>query len=142
MSRASGGCLCGAVLYTMSGPLRPVVFCHCEQCRRTSGHHVAATACGVDDLVINNDEGLRWYRSSEYAERGFCKRCGGNLFFRPFHGKHVSVMAGTLDTPTGLEGAAHIFVDSKSDYYLIGDGLPQHAGDDDLETLECEHGDP
>lgn len=130
--QASGGCLCGAVRYTMSGARRPIVYCHCEQCRRTSGHHVAATACGEDELTITRDDGLRWYRSSEYAERGFCKRCGGNLFFRPMDRDYVSVMAGTLDAPTGLSAAAHIFVDSKLDYYEILDGLPQHAGDADV----------
>ena len=38
-------CLCKGVHYEVHGPLRPVVFCHCEMCRRTSGHFVAATAC-------------------------------------------------------------------------------------------------
>lgn len=131
--KTAGGCLCGAVRYMMSGARRPVVFCHCEQCRRTSGHHVAATACREDDLTITSDAGLRWYRSSEYAERGFCNRCGGNLFYRPMHREYVSVMAGTLDAPTGLSGAAHIFVGSKSDYYEIGDGLVQYTGDYDVD---------
>ena len=134
----SGSCLCGGVRYTLSGPLRPVVFCHCEQCRRTSGHYVAATACGEDNLDITNDDGLRWYRSSDYAERGFCRLCGGNLFYRPMHRKYVSVMAGTLDTPTGLRGSGHIFVASKSDYYEIADGLPQHAVDENVNLADLE----
>jgi hypothetical protein len=40
--RATGGCLCGAVRYEVRGPLRPVVYCHCTQCRRTSGHFSAS----------------------------------------------------------------------------------------------------
>ena len=39
----TGGCLCGGVRYEVDGPLRDVVACHCSQCRRTSGHFVAAT---------------------------------------------------------------------------------------------------
>lgn len=35
---ATGSCLCTAVQYEVSGPLRSVLYCHCEQCRRTSGH--------------------------------------------------------------------------------------------------------
>jgi len=133
MTDVSGSCLCGAVRYAISGPMRPVIGCHCEQCRRSSGHHVAATACRIDDIVVTEDGSLAWYRSSDAAERGFCGRCGSNLFFRPEHSESLSIMAGTLDVPTGLETVAHIFVDSKSDYYTIGDGLPQHAGHGDVD---------
>ena len=134
---ADGGCLCGAVRYTIAGPLRPVVFCHCGQCRRTSGHHVAATACRADHFTLVAGEGLRWYRSSASAERGFCKRCGSNLFWRTTHRADLSIMAGTLDVPTGLQPQAHIFVADKSDYYSLNDGLPQHAagGPQDLEQI-------
>ncbi|MFM7784547.1 MAG: GFA family protein, partial [Gammaproteobacteria bacterium] len=40
----SGACLCGVVRYTVQGPLRPVVVCHCTQCRRQTGHYLAATS--------------------------------------------------------------------------------------------------
>jgi hypothetical protein len=46
------------------GPLRPVVDCHCSQCRRTSGHFAAFTATRPEDLVLIESGGLRWYRSS------------------------------------------------------------------------------
>lgn len=133
MSDVTGSCLCGAVRYAVSGPLRPVIYCHCEQCRRTSGHHVAATACQTDAIDVTDDGSLTWYRSSPAAERGFCGRCGSNLFFRPVNREYVSIMAGTLDQPTDLVAEAHIFVRSKSDYYLICDGLPQHGGRGDVD---------
>ena len=125
---ASGRCLCGGVRYEVRGALRPVVYCHCSQCRRTSGHYVAATACAVDDLVIISSSTLRWYASSPEAERGFCGDCGASLFWRPASETHVSIMSGTLDAPTGLTAVAHIFTGHASDYHVIADGLPQHAG--------------
>ena len=125
MTDATGRCLCGAVRYVVHGPLRPVSYCHCSQCRRTSGHFVAATACDANDLQLLNDAGLRWYRSSSNAERGFCGQCGSSLFWKPDHGRHVSIMAGTMDTPTGLCAEEHIFVADASDYYVLADGLPQ-----------------
>ncbi len=125
MTKSTGRCLCGALRYTVVGPLRPVSYCHCSQCRRASGHYVAATACDRQDLRLQNDEALRWYRSSPTAERGFCGTCGSNLFWRPEHGRHISIMAGTLDTPTGLEAEEHIFVANAADYYKIADGLPR-----------------
>ncbi len=128
VTKATGGCLCGAVRYRIDGPMRPPVSCHCEQCRRTSGHYVSATACRQADLTFEADDGLAWYRSSEEAERGFCRTCGSNLFYRPTARDTISVMAGTLDTPTGLTTAGHIFVTEKSDYYTLDDALPKHAG--------------
>jgi hypothetical protein len=35
-----------------------------------------------------------------------------------------------LDLPTGLETVVHVFVEDASDYYEIGDGLPQRADGD------------
>lgn len=127
MADAGGGCLCGAVRYAVRGPMRPVVYCHCSQCRKTSGHFVAASACSAADLELLADDGLRWYDSSPHAQRGFCERCGGNLFWRPVNGDRVSIMAGTLDVPTQLRAVAHIHTDSASDYHDIADGLPQYA---------------
>ena len=126
--RATGGCLCGAVRYQVHGQLRPVVYCHCSQCRKTSGNFVGATACKAEHLLMLADETLCWYDSSDEADRGFCARCGSNLFYRPAHGRHVAIFAGTIDLPTGLKAARHIFVDSAADYITLGDGLPQHHG--------------
>ncbi len=123
----TGGCLCGAVTYTVDGPLRPVIACHCRQCRKTSGHHVAATSCARGDIQITGE--VTWYASSDTARRGFCGICGSNLFWDGA-GANLSIFAGTLDTPTGLHLKAHIFCADKGDYYEIADGLPQAAQDD------------
>ena len=100
LKNPKGRCLCGGVRYEVRGELRSVVACHCSQCRRTSGNFVTATNCGLGDIAFESDDSLRWYRSSESAERGFCCVCGSNLFWRPINGDHLGIMAGTLDTPT------------------------------------------
>jgi hypothetical protein len=73
--------MCGAVQYEIHGPIRDVIACHCEQCRRVSGHFVAATAAHPEHLSITKDEGLAWYEGTEFIRRGFCRRCGSTLFF-------------------------------------------------------------
>ncbi|MBS0397820.1 MAG: GFA family protein [Proteobacteria bacterium] len=123
-----GGCLCGGVRYRLKGPLRDVIACHCSQCRRTSGHFVAATSIAADRLELLSDATLRWYESSATARRGFCSRCGGNLFWRRKEGPEISIMAGTLDPPTHLRIARHIFVADKSDYYQLEDSVPRSDG--------------
>ena len=123
----SGGCLCGGVRYEVRGPLRGVWACHCSQCRRTSGNFVAATRCRVEHLTLVAQDALAWHRSSERAERGFCRVCGSSLFWRDTGGDGVSIMAGTLDAPTGLVTARHIFVADKSDYYDLPEGGEKYA---------------
>ncbi len=124
-----GGCLCGGVRYEVRGALRDVIACHCSQCRRFSGHFVAATGAPSAQLTLTASDTLSWYASSDWAERGFCSRCGSSLFWRPTRGNSAwtSIMAGTLDGPTHLKTERHIFVADKSDYYAIGDGVPQQA---------------
>ena len=126
-----GGCLCGAVRYGVVGPLRNVIYCHCVQCRRTSGHFVAATSCARDDLVMQEERGLSWYASSDTAKRGFCDQCGSSLFWDAAHRDAMGIMAGTLDTPTHITATHHIFVEDASDYYDLNDGLPQSLQYDD-----------
>ena len=126
----TGGCLCGAVHYRVNGELRDVIACHCQQCRKTSGHFVAATAAAVGELEIDDGQGaLGWYRSSDFARRGFCRDCGSRLFWKADDEDFISIMAGTLDGPTGLQTTRHIFVADRGDYYTLHDTIPCHARD-------------
>ncbi len=123
-----GSCLCGDVAYEVNGPLRPVIGCHCTQCRKTTGHIMAATAAALADFEITRDGSLAWYRSSDAAERGFCSRCGATMFWRRDGKDYIAITAGTLDTPSGLKFAGHIFCADKGDYYDILDGDYQEPG--------------
>ena len=125
---ARGRCLCGGVQFEVHGPLRPVIYCHCTMCRRSSGHFGAATACAREHLRLASTQSLRWYQSSATARRGFCSICGSQLFWEPADGHYMSIWAGTLDTPTGLAPSMHIFVAEKGDYYEITDEMPQWPG--------------
>lgn len=122
-----GSCLCGAVTYRVTGPLRPVVACHCIQCRKTSGHFVAATS--APRVAVEVTGNVTWYQSSSAARRGFCGTCGSSLFWDG-PGANLSIHAGTLDSQTGLTLAGHIFTADKGDYYAIGNALPCFPGDD------------
>ncbi len=124
--RFEGGCLCGAVRFRHDGPLRQVIACHCTQCRRTSGHYVAATRGERARLSLARDDGLRWYESSPGVYRGFCGDCGASLFWTRAGSDTMSIMAGSLDAPTGLQMVAHIHAADAGDYYRIEPGLPQH----------------
>ena len=122
--KATGGCLCGSVRYEVTGPLRPVVACHCTMCRRSSGSFVHATAARLADFRLTEEKGLAWYRSSPGARRGFCKICGGNLFWQADGAAVISIMAGSIDGKTGLDLVRHIYAGDKGDYYSLEDSVP------------------
>lgn len=118
----TGSCLCGAVKYEVTGPLRGVIACHCEQCRKQTGNYMSATSALDTDFRIIEARGLKWYRSSDKAQRGFCSECGSNLFWKGEGLDYTSITAGSLDGPTGLKLEGHIFCDNAGDYYEIAGG--------------------
>ena len=124
----SGSCLCGAIRYDTSGPLRPVLYCHCGMCRRFHGHYGAYTAVSADKLRLSGTVEPRWYQSSGVASRGFCPNCGSSLFWRRKDSDRISIAAGSLDGPTGLATAGHIYTADQGDYYEIEGDAPRWPG--------------
>lgn len=118
----TGSCLCGAVRFEISGALRPVIACHCIQCRKQTGTYMSATAAADSDLTFSETRGLKWFRSSNEAQRGFCQECGSVLFWKRDGSSTTSIAAGSIDGPTGAPLEGHIFCESAGDYYEIAGG--------------------
>ena len=111
----------------MRGPLRDILLCHCEECRRGGGYLGAFTSTQVDDFVFVEERGLRWTdspRSDRNARRGFCGECGSSLFWDAPDRDTISVSAGALDPPTGLRTTVQIYTHQASDYYELDSSLP------------------
>lgn len=130
LQTVSGGCHCGKVRYRASGVGREVTECHCAQCRKQAGHRYASTGTKTSDIEIEGAAHITWYRASPDAERGFCSVCGSHLFWKQSNEDYSGILAASVDEPSGLRLAKHIFVDDKGDYYEITDGLPRFAGYD------------
>jgi hypothetical protein len=124
-----GSCLCGAVRLSIDAPLQDPIACHCQQCRRQSGHYFSAVAAPKSALTLQGADALTWYRASPVASRGFCGTCGATLVWRADDGPTIMVAMAALDAPTGMHLSAHYWVDHKGDYYTIADDLPQHEGE-------------
>lgn len=125
---AAGGCLCGAVRFRITGPLRDVVVCHCDMCRKQHGAAGFYSKAKKAHIDLMESRGLKWYRSSATVRRGFCGECGAGLFWEPDGQDTTSVLAGALDPPTCLRTVGHIFAGDKADFHEITDGLPQFEG--------------
>jgi len=76
-----GSCLCGEVSFTAKNAIQSVGACHCGMCRKWGGGPLMAVDCGTD-VTFEGEKYISVYDSSEWAERGFCKKCGSHLFYR------------------------------------------------------------
>jgi hypothetical protein len=121
-----GSCLCGSVRFEVKGDLGAPDACHCVQCRKQSSHYFVSANVPRTALTVTGENHVTWYQSSPNVRRGFCSRCGSQLFWDPPARDWTSIAMGAFDTPTGTHLEKHIFVSEKGDYYEISDGLPQN----------------
>ncbi len=111
--------------------MRDVINCHCDPCRRITGHFLAATSADLADVVFDSDDTLGWYHPTDTVQYGFCSGCGSTLFWRADDKPStLSIAAGTLDQPTGLTTGLALFGDAAADYHNL---------DETVETLPGDH---
>ncbi|HSF95897.1 MAG TPA: GFA family protein [Thermohalobaculum sp.] len=119
----SGGCLCGAVRFTVTGPVTGPTACHCRECQRQSGNYWAAVSAPSDRVEITGP--VAWISVSALARRGFCPHCGGFLFWQPADGSSVDMGLGNLDDPAGLALVDHLWCDEAT-LPVPDDGTPHY----------------
>jgi hypothetical protein len=116
--RATGSCLCKAVKFKFVLKNKHFDACHCSMCRSWGGGP-ALTVESSGDIEFEGEESISIYASSDWAERGFCKNCGSNLFYR-LKDKSLGFCnfnLGTLDNQLDFEFTTQIFVDHKPEHY-------------------------
>lgn len=125
----TGSCLCGTVRYEIRGDIGPGFYCHCARCRKASGSAFASNAVvALDDFVVTaGADALKTFVAETGLHRSFCGNCGSPIISRREGVPQVRVRLGTLDTPLGQGPQAHIYVDSKADWWEIHDAVPRYA---------------
>lgn len=122
--------MCGAVRFQVDGAVRDVWNCHCYRCRQFTGHYMAATRTRRDAISYSSDHGLRWYSPEPTVEYGFCGECGSSLFWRTSaQPEEVSICAGGLDQPTGLNTTAAWWMSEHGDYHTPPANLAEYEYD-------------
>ncbi|MEM6909179.1 MAG: GFA family protein [Pseudomonadota bacterium] len=122
----SGHCLCGAVTITIEGALKDVDVCHCKMCARWGGAMYAGIEC--EDFSLTGEDAISVYKSSDWAERAFCSKCGSNLWYRFLPTGNCTFTAGLFDLPSGMGIKHQIFVDEKPDWYDLAQDSPMKTG--------------
>ncbi len=139
--RARGKCLCGAVQFDVLVPVKWCAHCHCSICRRAHGAALV-TWLGVERdgfrLLKGKDELVR-YRSSDAAERSFCRICGSSMFFEGQRwADEIHVARALFDSPLSPPPLAHVFFDSGADWLSLDHlaSLPKMGGPTGTEPLQ------
>ena len=125
-----GGCLCGGIRYQYDGDIEEISLCHCSMCRKAQGSaYVAASPIAADRFRITQGQDLlKAYRAIPEKARMFCGRCGSPIYSANDKlPALIRLRLGTVDTPFVCRDVYHAFVDSKADWDIIADGLPQYA---------------
>jgi hypothetical protein len=131
MSRKSGRCQCAAVTFIAEKVPPEISVCHCRMCQRMSGGiFVTTPARGVK---FDGEENVAVYRSSAWAERGFCSKCGTQLFYRILDSDEYDMCVGTFDDQSEFVLSLEIFIDRKPDAYALAG---EHTRLTEAETLE------
>ena len=125
--RIEGKCLCGAVSVRAVPRRRTVEACHCTMCRKWGGVAYLGVQCG-SDVEFDGEETIVRYRSSEWAERGFCGKCGSNLFFHYLPKGTYGLLAGLFADDALEPLAEEIFIDEKPDYYAFAGDAEKMTG--------------
>lgn len=127
MTERSGGCLCGAVRFRAARADSHVHACHCATCTGW-GEGVAFAVDVGTEVAFEGAAHIATYRSSDWAERGFCARCGTHLFFRLVDTGAMNVNAGVFDNQTGFTLTEQIFIDEKAGWFDLANDTPRKTG--------------
>ena len=129
-----GGCLCGAVRYSLSKAPEAYGACHCGMCRRWTGGPAMAASVGA--VHFDGEEHVGRYASSDWAERGFCIKCGTCLFYRLMEPDHYVLWVGAFDDPEPFALSGEIFVDEKPSGYEFAGDHPRLTAAEFMATLQ------
>ena len=132
----TGKCLCGAVSFTAEDVEHHFHACHCSMCRKWSGG--PGFGVGVGSIELKGEEHLGAYKSSDWAERCFCKQCGTNLFYRMPETGMTVVWAGAFDDESKLKLTGEIYIDETPGGYAFAGDHPRQTGAEFMASLGIE----
>jgi hypothetical protein len=127
-----GSCLCGAVRYSVSGPLIWSAGCCCRDCARASGAPYIVWVGFSPDRVEFLSAPPAVYESSKGVLRGFCPKCGTSLTYGRDPAYEaveptLYVAASTFDNPEIYPPSEVVWYDSRPHWFSLSEGIPLHA---------------
>ncbi|MGD2128298.1 MAG: GFA family protein [Lysobacterales bacterium] len=127
-----GGCACGAVRFSISAEPAFTAHCHCRDCQKMTGAHMA-TVAGIPESGFELTQGeprahITIGESGKEVYRRYCSECGSTLYSTAVSAPGmVFVEAGSLDDASGLQPSMHIFTRSAQPWARIPSDMPSFA---------------
>jgi hypothetical protein len=135
----NGGCLCGAVRFSVTLPSKWCAHCHCTMCRRAHGA-AFVTWFGMKEerfaITQGEDELLR-FASSDSAWRGFCRRCGTTMLFGGARWPgEVHIALACVDGDIDRAPSANTYWHRHVAWGLHPEQLPRYGGEDGTQPID------
>ena len=132
----AGGCLCGAIRYSISTPVSELRACHCKSCQKASGGGGAVNAMLPSaSFRITQGTPKRYTAiadSGRTLHRYFCGNCGSPVYSqREVNPEMVTVRAGAFDDPPPMTVGMHIWTASARPWSYVDPAAKQHPGQPD-----------
>lgn len=124
----TGGCICGAIRYTLDEDPVTVRLCWCRDCQYWAGGNASLNLRMRQSAVQVQGAPKSWGSradSGNHMRRSFCGECGTQLFSQADENTEFMVVrAGTLDDGNGIRPLAAIWTDSAPAWAQIDPELP------------------
>lgn len=125
----TGRCYCGRTTIKASKPPKTVAYCHCDDCRRSTGAPVAAYAAFDESDIVFAPGAGKEISIAKGVVRSFCPSCGSPLSGRyDYLPGTVYVPIGLIDNADDYPAELHAHSENRLSWLNLADGLPRHAG--------------
>ncbi len=122
-----GKCLCGTVSVKAKVAEPEVATCHCNMCRKWTGGVMFVLDCN-NQVAFTGEDSISIFNSSEWAERGFCSKCGTPLFYRLKETKQHFIPSALFDNETPLHFSHQLFIEEKPAFYAFANKTHNMTG--------------
>lgn len=125
----AGGCQCGALRYEWLEKPAYSSVCYCRMCQKASGQPFMGFAGGKIEHLRWTRGTLSLFKSSNLAERGFCRDCGTPLTYALKGTGTISIAINSLDDPEAAPPTIRYGLESKVSWVDGIHALPAETTD-------------
>ena len=123
----TGGCVCGAIRYEVTGKPIMMFNCHCRDCQRTTGSGFTPVVYVPAKAFKITKGSPRYYSTPSemvaHNKRGFCPECGSRLFGGATD-RGQGIAASSLDDPSLFKPQMHMWTSDAQPWDQLDPTLP------------------